>query len=192
MFWRKEVVSIPEKYGTIERRTEIAPDEFEISTERVLLRQAEDIEVGGFRRKRPIYETRSERILIQPASIIEKGEGVTVISAKYKTVTKQVVCGYKYEYGLDNYFKNHFKTTFNAKIAEETLKLSFLGVLRFFLPTEFCEPLIGDILEEYGHKSQYFKKLTILWLLKEVIFTLSTILLDWFIKKIPISFKLGN
>lgn len=192
MFWRKKVVSLPEQYGTIERGTKIGPDEYTISTERVLLRQAEDIEVGGLRRKRPVYETRSERVLIEPAKIFLDDASQKLIPAKYKTVTKQVVCGYRYEYGLDHHFKVSLNRFFNAETAEETLKVSFLGVLRFFLPTEFCEPLIGDILEEYSQKTQYFKRLTILWLLKEVIFTLSNVLLDWFIKKVPISFKIGN
>ena len=191
MFKPKKIV-IPAQYGTIERRTEIGPDRYMTSTEQLVLRQAESVEVGGLRRKKAIYETRSERILVYPARIFEDEEGKKLIPAKYKTVTRQVISGYKYEYGLDKYFKGYYKWASSAVKAEETLKLSLLGVLRFFLPTEFCEPLIGDILEEYSHKNQYFKKFTILWLLKEVIFTLTNILLDWFVKKIPISFKIGN
>ena len=189
MFWRKKVIFIPEIYEDIERRIRLENGEYIISTDRVVLRNAQEIEVGGLRRKIPIYETRTEQTLIRPYTNTDEE---TPDWARYKYSTKEVICGYKYEYCIDDYSKKRFKEAFSFENTEKTFKFGLLAVLRFFLPSEYCEPLIGDVLEEYEYKSQYFKKFTVFWLLKEVVFTLSDIGLDWFIKKIPVSFKIGN
>ncbi len=88
LFSRNRII-IPAQYGTIERRVVYDDGTIETSTEQVVLRQAVDMPKGLA--DALVYETRSERILIEKAKdAIVDGQKV-LISAKYKTVTKQVI-----------------------------------------------------------------------------------------------------
>ena len=89
--WLKkyERVEVPAQYGTITRRN-IQPDGTYVSSEeRVLLREA-GIEYRGGRLKN-LYETRSERHLIEKSREENINGEQVLIPAKYKTVTKQVI-----------------------------------------------------------------------------------------------------
>ena len=84
-----ERIEVPAQYGTIEVRRKNEDGTITTSTEQVTLREA-GIEYRGGRLEY-LYETRAERVLIEPSKQeVRDGEQV-LIPAKYKTVTKQVV-----------------------------------------------------------------------------------------------------
>ena len=88
LFGRNRII-VPAQYGTIERRTVFDDGTIQTSTEKVVLRQPVDLPKAIY--ENLVYETRSERILIEASKTgIVDGEKV-LIPAKYKTVTKQVI-----------------------------------------------------------------------------------------------------
>jgi len=88
LFGRNRII-IPAQYGTIERRVVYDDGTVETSTEQVVLRQAVDTHRGIA--DALVYETRSERVLVEKAKErMVEGERV-LLPAKYKTITKQVV-----------------------------------------------------------------------------------------------------
>lgn len=198
MFRPKKTI-IPARYGTIERRTQFKnkdaskPDWLQTSTEQVVLREAEIIETGGLYRRVPIYEIRSERKFINSYTIVDETTGEEYVKDGYfKTITKQVQIGSKIEFGLDDFSKRKLKENLSYEKTEKRAKNIAVSMLQFFLPSEYCDALVGDLFEEYDYKSLQLNKLVLLWLAKEVIFTLFNVFLDWFLKRIPISFKIGS
>ena len=170
---------IPEKYGTITRReTRLDGTIFE-KEESILLRQSEVIWDGGVFSVQPRYETRSEKVLIKP-EFLDEGS-----PPKFKIVTKQVKVGYKLSIDFQSFFRPIEKSEQTVK--KDRLVKCSISLLRFFLPRNEREQVIGDILEDFDDQKKHLGSFANIWLLKEVLSTLAfrflreiARVIDWF------------
>ena len=162
---KKKSTIIPAQYGTIERRTLISPEKdgqaaiYQTSVETIVLRQPHDMSLGDVE-----WETRSERILIEPARevLLEDTGQKVLIPAKYKTITKQVAV------------KIHQRPPQNA-----------IKLIYFFVPPEVRDVIVGDIQEHYNAQREVLgERGAKLWVWKESIFSFLNLFIDWVIKKI--------
>ena len=175
-------VCYPAKYGIIERRKPIGGGRYITSEESILLRPSTTIRLGGVFVLDPIYEVRTERVLLNKGD--DKG-----MPSQYKTITRQVVAQKKIRIQFQNLFLPiPFGIEEGPKKRKEPTKNLSITVLRFFLPKEYREQLIGDVLEDFETQKTHLKSWVHIWLVKEVVFSICRVFLAW-VAEVVSSFK---
>ena len=145
-FFRRKRIVLPAEYGTIERRERIGDDDYEVTTELVLLRQPVDMPADIY--KHLEYETVSERVLIEPSREFTRDGERYLVPAKYKTITKQQI-----------------------KRVNKLPPTAAVKLIKFFSRRDVREKIINELEADYQEEQllEFGTKLANIWYWKEVL-----------------------